>query len=57
VLNKDAPNIDPNGISSVEGDELAPAKTAVNTSGAPFAKAKKVTPANVGEISYYKQKY
>lgn len=51
VLNNDAPNIEPKGINSVEGDELEPASIAVRTSGAPFAKAKKVTPANVGEIS------
>ncbi len=51
MLKRDAPNIEPNGINSVEGEELEPAKIAVNTSGAPFAKAKKVTPASVGEIS------
>ena len=51
VLNKDAPKIEPKGINYVEGEELEPAKTAVKTSGAPFAKAKKVTPAKVGEIS------
>jgi hypothetical protein len=51
VLKREAPNIEPNGISYVEADELDPAKIAVKTSGAPFAKAKKVTPASVGEIS------
>ncbi len=51
MLNNDAPNIEPKGISTVEGEELAPANTAVNTSGAPLAKAKRVTPAKVGEIS------
>lgn len=51
MLNKDAPKIEPKGINYVEGEELEPAKTAVKTSGAPFAKAKKVTPAKVGEIS------
>jgi hypothetical protein len=51
VLNKDAPKIDPKGISTVEPDELLPAKIAVNTSGAPLAKARKVTPARVCEIS------
>ena len=51
VLNKDAPKIEPKGINYVEGDELDPAKIAVKTSGEPFANAKKVTPAKVGEIS------
>lgn len=51
VLNIEAPKIEPNGINSVEGDELEPANIAVRTSGAPFANAKNVTPANVGEIS------
>ena len=51
VLNIEAPKIEPNGINSVEGDELEPANIAVKTSGAPFANAKNVTPANVGEIS------
>lgn len=45
------PNIEPNGINSVEAEELDPANIAVNTSGAPLAKAKNVTPANVGDIS------
>lgn len=53
MLNKDAPKIEPNGINYVEGDELEPAKIAVNTSGDPLAKAKKVTPAKVGEISSF----
>ena len=51
VLNNDPPKIDPKGINSVEADELDPASTAVSTSGAPFANAKNVTPAKVGEIS------
>lgn len=34
-----------------------PARMAVSTSGAPFAKARNVTPANVGEISDYNEKY
>ncbi len=51
MLKREAPNIEPNGINSVEGDELEPARMAVNVSGAPLAKAKKVTPASVGEIS------
>jgi hypothetical protein len=55
VLNNAPPKIDPKGIKTVEADVLAPAKTAVNTSGAPLASAKKVTPANVGEISIFNQ--
>lgn len=51
MLNKAPPNMDPKGINSVEAELLAPARTAVSTSGAPFAKAKNVTPAKVGEIS------
>jgi len=51
VLNSEAPKIEPNGINYVDGEELDPAKTAVKTSGAPLAKAKKVTPAKVGDIS------
>lgn len=51
MLNKDAPNIEPNGINTVELDELPPATTAVTTSGAPFAKASKVTPAKAWDIS------
>lgn len=51
TLNKQAPNIDPNGIRAVEPELLEPATTAVITSGAPLANAKKVTPANTGEIS------
>jgi hypothetical protein len=51
VLNSAPPKIDPNGINYVEADVLVPAKIAVNTSGAPFANAKNVTPAKVGEIS------
>jgi hypothetical protein len=51
VLNKNAPKIDPNGINAVDSESLDPAIMAVITSGAPLAKAKKVTPARVGEIS------
>ncbi len=51
VLNKHAPNIDPNGIKAVLSESLEPAIIAVMTSGAPFAKAKNVTPAKVGDIS------
>ncbi len=51
MLNSAPPKIDPNGINYVEADVLVPAKIAVNTSGAPFANAKNVTPAKVGEIS------
>lgn len=47
MLNKPAPNIDPNGISAVEAESEDPAIIAVSTSGAPFANAKNVTPANV----------
>jgi hypothetical protein len=42
-----APNKLPKGIRAVYSDVLFPAIIAVSTSGAPFAKAKKVTPANV----------
>ena len=51
ALKSRAPNIDPNGINTVVSESLDPAIIAVNTSGAPLAKAKNVTPANVGEIS------
>jgi hypothetical protein len=51
ALNNKPPKIDPKGINAVDEEELDPAKIAVSTSGAPFAKAKKVIPANVGEIS------
>lgn len=51
VLNKHAPKIEPKGIRAVVPESLDPAIMAVMTSGAPFAKAKNVTPANVGEIS------
>lgn len=57
VLNRDAPKIEPKGISAVDGEELVPARIAVSTSGDPFAKARKVTPARVGEISDYEQSY
>lgn len=55
MLKREPPKIDPNGINYVDEEELDPAKTAVRTSGAPLAKAKKVTPAKVGEISAYQQ--
>ena len=51
VLKMHAPNIDPNGIKAVLEESLDPAIIAVITSGAPFAKARNVTPAIVGEIS------
>lgn len=51
VLKSEAPNIDPNGINTVASELLLPAKIAVKTSGAPLAKARKVTPASVGDIS------
>lgn len=57
MLKRAPPKIEPKGINYVEADELDPAKTAVKTSGAPFAKAKKVTPAKVGEISFLSKKY
>ena len=48
-----APKIDPKGIRTVVFESLLPATIAVKTSGAPFAKAKKVTPATVGDISNF----
>lgn len=51
VLNNRPPNIEPNGINAVLEDELLPAKIAVKTSGEPFANAKNVIPAKVGDIS------
>ncbi len=57
MLNKQAPKIDPNGIIAVVLESLDPAIIAVITSGAPFAKAKNVTPANVGDISILNKIY
>ena len=57
MLNKHAPNIDPNGINAVLSESLEPAIMAVITSGAPFAKARNVTPAKVGDISRYNNSY
>ena len=51
MLNKPAPKIDPNGMRAVDVESDWPAIIAVKTSGAPFANARKVTPANVGDIS------
>lgn len=51
VLKRQAPKIDPNGMRAVLSESLDPAMMAVITSGDPFAKAKKVTPAKVGDIS------
>lgn len=51
ALKSRAPKIDPNGMRTVVSESLDPARMAVNTSGAPLAKAKNVTPAKVGEIS------
>ena len=51
MLNIEDPKIDPNGISSVEGEELAPAATAVITLGVPLASARKVIPASASDIS------
>ena len=45
--------MDPNGISTVVSESLLPAIIAVSTSGAPFANARKVTPAKVGDISIF----
>ena len=56
VLKRQAPKIDPKGISAVESESLLPAIIAVKTSGAPLAKAKKVTPAKVGDISKFLKK-
>lgn len=41
-----APYSEPKGMSAVEEEELEPATIAVMMSGAPLAKARKVTPAN-----------
>lgn len=51
VLKRQAPKIDPNGIKAVVSESLDPATIAVITSGDPFANAKNVTPAKVGDIS------
>lgn len=51
ISNKAAPYSEPNGMSAVEDDELEPATMAVIISGAPLAKARKVTPANAWDIS------
>lgn len=51
VLKRQAPKMEPNGMSAVESESLDPANMAVSTSGAPFAKDRKVIPARVGEIS------
>lgn len=51
VLQRNAPNIEPNGIKAVDCESLDPAMIAVMTSGAPLAKAKNETPARVGDIS------
>lgn len=56
VLKRQAPNIEPKGINDVESESLEPAMIAVNTSGAPLAKAKKVTPAIVGDISNFQKR-
>jgi len=50
ALKRHAPKIEPKGIKTVWSESLLPATIAVKTSGAPFAKAKKVTPAKVGDI-------
>ena len=51
VLKRPAPKIEPNGRSAVDTESDCPAIIAVRTSGAPLANARKVTPANVGDIS------
>lgn len=53
MLKRQAPKIEPKGIKAVDDESLDPAIMAVITSGDPFAKAKKVTPAKVGDISIY----
>lgn len=44
-------------MRAVDYESLEPATIAVNTSGAQLAKAKKVTPARVGDISNCKKLY
>ena len=56
-LKSNAPKIEPKGIKAVLSDSLELAIIAVITSGAPFAKARKVTPARVGDISTYIHTY
>lgn len=56
-LKRQAPKIEPNGMRAVDYESLDPATIAVSTSGALFAKAKKVTPARVGDISNSKKLY
>lgn len=46
ISNNAAPYSDPKGMRAVEEEELDPATMAVMTSGAPLAKARKVTPAS-----------
>lgn len=46
IPNRAAPYNEPKGIKTVLSELLVPATIAVITSGAPFAKAKNVTPAN-----------
>ena len=57
TLKRHAPKIEPKGIKAVLSDSLELAIIAVITSGAPFAKARKVTPARVGDISIYIHTY
>ena len=57
VLKRQAPKMEPKGMRAVESESLEPARIAVRTSGAPLAKAKKVTPAKVGEISNFLNMY
>lgn len=57
VLNRQAPKIEPKGIKAVVFESLEPAMIAVMTSGAPLAKARKVTPAKVGDIPNYPKNY
>lgn len=51
LLNRRAPKMDPKGISTVDPESDPPATIAVRTSGAPLAKARNVTPANLCDIS------
>lgn len=57
ISNKAAPYSDPKGIRAVEEEELEPATIAVITSGAPFAKARKVTPANPCDNPFLNDEY
>lgn len=57
ISNSAAPYSDPKGMSAVEDEELEPATMAVMTSGAPFAKARKVTPASPCDNPFLHDEY